>query len=35
MRVSISSHPSEEEAYKELNNIRKNEAYQSAWVLKK
>lgn len=35
MRVSISSHPSEEEAYKELNNIRKNETYQSAWVLKK
>lgn len=35
MRVSICSCESEEEAYSELNNIRKIEAYQSAWILKK
>ena len=35
MRVSICSCESEEKAYKELNSIRQNEAYQSAWVLKR
>lgn len=35
MRVSIESCNTEIEAYKALAKIRQNEAYQSAWVLKK
>lgn len=34
-RVSIQSCSTEAEAYQALNKIRKNEAYQNAWVLKK
>lgn len=34
MRVSIQSFATQEEAYKALQKIRQNEAYQSAWVLK-
>lgn len=35
MRVSIRSFTTETEAYRALNKIRENEAYRSAWVLKK
>ena len=35
MRVSIQSCATQEEAYRALNKIRQNAAYQNAWVLKK
>ena len=35
MRVSIQSCATEKEAYRALNLIRQNEAYKSAWVLKR
>lgn len=35
IRISIQSYASEQEAYHALNNFRKQEAYKSAWVLKK
>lgn len=35
MRVSIQSCATEKEAYRALNQIRLDETYQSAWVLKK
>lgn len=34
MRVCIESYATESEAYQYVNNLRKNEAYQNAWVLK-
>lgn len=34
MRVSIDSHASQTDAYRALKNIRKNTAYEQAWVLK-
>ena len=35
MRVSIQSCATEKEAYRALNLIRQNEAYKSAWILKR
>lgn len=35
MRVSLQSYATQEEAYRALSEIRRNETYQNAWVLKK
>lgn len=35
MRVSIQSCATEAEAYRALNKIRQDEAFQNAWVLKR